>query len=65
MPNCVTSWLAHLRVLAPASNTASSKTKKTQRWRAVGNTVSAPKFEPQTSRFGDEGVIVQTTGRLS
>ena len=38
-----------------------------QRWRAVGNTVSdltGPRFEPQTSRSRDERVTARPTGRL-
>ena len=37
-----------------------------QRWRAVGNTVSdltGPRFEPQTSRSRDERVTARPTGR--
>ena len=36
-----------------------------QRWRAVGNTVSdltSPRFEPQTSRSKDEHVTARPTG---
>ena len=39
-----------------------------QRWRAVGNTVSdltGPRFEPQTSRSRDERVTARPTGRYS
>ena len=39
-----------------------------QRWRAVGNTVSnltGPRFEPQTSRSRDERVTAQPTGRYT
>ena len=38
--------------------------EKSQRWRAVGNTVSdltGPRFEPQTSRSRDERVTVRPT----
>ena len=38
-----------------------------QRWRAVGNTVSdltGPRFEPQTSRSRDERVTARPSGRL-
>ena len=38
-----------------------------QRWRAVGNTVSdltGPRFEPQTSRSRDKRVTARPTGRL-
>ena len=41
--------------------------KKSQRWRAVGNTVSdltGPRFEPQTSRSRDERVTARPTGRF-
>ena len=37
-----------------------------QRWRAIGNTVSdltGPRFEPQTSRSRDERVTARPTGR--
>ena len=37
-----------------------------QRWRAVGSTVSdltGPRFEPQTSRSRDERVTARPTGR--
>ena len=37
-----------------------------QRWRAVGSTVSdltGPRFEPQTSRSRDECVTARPTGR--
>ena len=39
-----------------------------QRWRAVGNTVSdltGPRFEPQTSRSRDKRVTARPTGRSS
>ena len=38
-----------------------------QRWRAVGNTVSdltGPRFEPQTSRSRDKRVTARPTGRF-
>ena len=56
---------ANLCEIAPASNTALFE-KLSQRWRAVGNTVSDlidPKFEPQTSRSKDEPVTARPTGR--
>ena len=40
--------------------------EKSQRWRAVGNTVSnltSPRFEPQISRSRDERVTARSTGR--
>ena len=51
----VTSLRAHLRVIAPAGNTAPFE--MLQRWQAVGNTVSDltdPRFESQTSRSRDK-----------
>ena len=56
---------AHLRVIAPASNTAPFE-EMSQRWRAVGNTVSdltGPRFERQTSRSRDERVTARPIGR--
>ena len=47
----VTNLGAHLRVIAPAGNTAPFK-KMLQRWQAVGSTVSDltdPELEPQAS----------------
>ena len=61
----VTSWRAHLRIIAPVGNTAPFE-EMSQRWQAVGNTVSdltGPKFESQTSRSRDERVTVWSTGR--
>ena len=49
-----------------AGNTASFE-EISQRWRAVGNTVSHftdPRFEPRTSRSRDELVTTRPTGRL-
>ena len=46
-------------------NTAPFK-EMLQRWRAVGNTVSdltGPRFEPQTSRSGDELVTARLVRR--
>ena len=46
-------------------NTAPFK-EMSQRWRAVGNTVSdltGPRFEPQTSRSRDKRVTARPTGR--
>ena len=51
----------HLRVIAPADNTASFK-EMLQRWRAIGNTVSdltGPRFEAQTSRSRDARVTAR------
>ena len=48
------------------SNTASFE-EMSQRWRAVGNTVSnltGSRFEPQTSRSRDERVTARPTGRF-
>ena len=57
---------AHFRVIAPAGNTAPFE-EMSQRWRAVGNTVSdltGPRFEPLTSRSRDERVTAhQLTAR--
>ena len=38
-PKCTTNLRAHLRIIAPAGNTALSK-EMSQRWQAIGNTVS-------------------------
>ena len=46
---------------------AASFEEMSQRWRAVGSTVSdltGPRFEPQTSRFSNERVTARPTGRL-
>ena len=60
-PKRVTSWRGpsprHLR----PGNTAPFE-EMSQRWRAVGNTVSdltGPRFEPQTSRSRDERDLVE------
>ena len=56
----------HIRVIALALNTAPFK-EMLQRWPAVGNTMSdltGLRFEPQTSRYGDERVSARPTGRL-
>ena len=53
--------------LRPGNNTASFE-EMSQRWRAVGNTVSdltGPRFEAQTSRSRDERVTARLTGRYS
>ena len=55
---------AHLRVIAPAADTARFE-QLTQRRRAVGNTVSSLtglKFEAQTFRFINERVIARPSG---
>ena len=47
-------------------NNAALFEEMSQRWRAVGNTVSDltdPRFESQTSRFRDERATAQPTGR--
>ena len=47
--------LTRLRIIAPEGNTAPFE-EMSQRWRAVGNTVSdliGPRFESQTSRSRD------------
>ena len=57
-PKRVTSLRAHLRLIAPAGNTASFE-EMLQRCQAIGNTVSdltGPRFEPQPSRSRDEHV---------
>ena len=49
------------------SGNAASFEEMSQRWRAVGNTVSdltGPRFEPQISRSGDERVTARPTGRF-
>ena len=56
--------MAHLRVIAPVGNTAPSE-EMSQRWRALGNTMSDltdPRFISQTSRFIDERVTALATG---
>ena len=64
-PERVTSWRGpsprHLR----PGNTAPFE-EMSQRWRAVGNTMSdltGPRFEHQTSRSKDKRVTVRPTGR--
>ena len=55
----------HFRVIA-LGNTASFK-EISQRWQAVGSTVSdltGPGFEPQTSRSRDERVATRPTGDM-
>ena len=62
MPKRVTSWRAHLRVIAIAGNTAPFE-EMSQRCRTVGNAVSdliGPRFERQTSHFRDERVTIRT-----
>ena len=57
MPKRVTSLRSLLRVIAPGQQ--SFYRRNLQRWYAIGNTASnlaGPRFEPQTSRFGDERV---------
>ena len=47
--------MTHIRVIALVLMTAPF-IKMMQQWRAFGNTMSdltGPKFEPQTSRYGD------------
>ena len=64
-PKRVTSGGAHFHVIAPANNTAPFE-EMSQRWRAVGNTVSdltGPRFEPLTSRSRDERVTARPNGR--
>ena len=54
------------RVIALALNTAPFKEMLQQR-QAFGNTMSdltGPRFESQTSRYGDERVTARPTGRL-
>ena len=56
---------ARLRVIAPSDCTPPFA-EMSQRWRAVGNTVSdltGPKFEPQTCGSGAERVTARPTGR--
>ena len=72
-PKRVTSWRGpslrhwpgqHSSIRSPG-NTAPFE-EMSQRWRAVGNTVSdltGPRFEPQTSRSRDERVTARPTGR--
>ena len=58
MPKRVTSLWVHLRVNAPARNTASFEELR-QQWQAVTTTVSDlmdQKFEPQISRSRNERV---------
>ena len=55
----------NIRVIAPAGNTAPFE-ETSQRWRAIGNTVSdltGPRFELQTSPSRDERVTSRPTGR--
>ena len=63
-PERVTSWRGPSpRHCARATQLLSKK--MSQRWRAVGNTVSdltGPRFEPQTSRSRDERVTARPTG---
>ena len=56
---------AHFRDTAPSGNTTLFE-KMSQRWRAVGNTVSdltSPRFEPQTSRSRHERVTTRSAVR--
>ena len=56
-----TRYGARLRVIAPG-NTDPFGGMSTQRWQAVGNTVSnltGPRFEPQISRSRDERVTAR------
>ena len=61
----VTSLRGHLRVIAPAGNTAPFE-EMLQRWRDVGNTLSdltGPRFEPQTSHSRDKRVTARPNGQ--
>ena len=61
-PKRVKSGGAHLRSLAPGQH---SSGESSQRWRAVGDTVSnlkVPGFEPQTSRTDSNVLITELTG---
>ena len=55
----------YIRVIAPACNAAPFE-EMSQRWRAIGNTVSdltGAIFEPQISQSRDERVTARLTGR--
>ena len=64
-PKCIRNKLSgYISASLLQGNTAPFE-KMSQRWRAVGNTVSnltVPKFESQTSRSRDECVPARTTG---
>ena len=64
MPKRALAGRAHLRVFAPGSTVPFEE--MSQRWRAIGNTVSNLTdliFEPRTSRSRDERVTARPTGR--
>ena len=63
-PERETSWRGYFRVIAPGQH--SSFRKVSQRWRAVGNTVSdltGPRFEIRTSRSRDSLATARPSGR--
>ena len=62
-PKRVTSWRGPS---PPHCARATQLLSMSQRWRAVGNTVSdltGPRFKPQTSRSRDERVTARPSGR--